>query len=160
MLLVFLTVSVMLLGTIQAQHIGELCFRTCELLPWLAWGPCDSTCGGTRWRERKVCCEQDWSPTTCGIKCHLTLSDVIETAACRLNCVFGVSLGSQCRCEDHGYGRCCQFSNLTCSDNPCKNNATCVNRDRRYECQCTSGWFGPNCGVGRLPCGINVCVPS
>ncbi|KAI0242726.1 hypothetical protein LSAT2_011438 [Lamellibrachia satsuma] len=110
MLLVVLTVSVTLLGTIQAQSVGEDCAKICQLQPWLAWGPCDSTCGGTRSRERHVCCKKDWNGTTCAQRCHVTVSDVIETAACSLNCVFGFFSGGQCRCEDHGYGRCCQFN--------------------------------------------------
>ena len=28
-----------------------------------------------------------------------------------------------------------QFIEITCNDNPCKNNATCVNREQRYVCQ-------------------------
>lgn len=32
---------------------------------------------------------------------------------------------------------------------PCENNATCVNNDGSYNCDCVEGWRGKNCQTGR-----------
>ena len=40
-----------------------------------------------------------------------------------------------------------QQSALTCFNNPCKNNARCVNgpNNSGYTCMCMPPWSGPNC---------------
>ena len=35
-----------------------------------------------------------------------------------------------------------------CSNNPCKNGATCVNLQGSYRCDCKSGYNGNNCENG------------
>ena len=35
-----------------------------------------------------------------------------------------------------------------CTNNPCKNGATCVNLDGSYRCDCKSGYTGNNCESG------------
>ncbi|KAI0231881.1 hypothetical protein LSAT2_017762 [Lamellibrachia satsuma] len=151
--------------------------KVCDLLSWGSWGSCNSTCDGRHSRSRSICCNEDSTDisclhncnhtlsdlaeseacgdsadrndTSCLENCRLTEADILQTIACSQNCVFGAYSNSsfKCHCEDQGYGDCCEFSDLTCSDNPCKNNAACVNGDQRYECQCTYGWSGLNCNV-------------
>ena len=36
-----------------------------------------------------------------------------------------------------------------CSNNPCKNGATCVNLQGSYRCDCKSGYDGNNCENGK-----------
>ncbi|KAI0223007.1 hypothetical protein LSAT2_025734 [Lamellibrachia satsuma] len=123
------------------------CYSVCNRDPWGAWDPCDSSCGGKRMRIRTLCCRPHWDAATCLSTCHFSVSDLIQVEPCRKECVFGVYSRGSCHCDDKGYGDCCQFSNVTCSDSPCAHNATCVNGDHRYECQCPYGWSGPNCNV-------------
>lgn len=35
-----------------------------------------------------------------------------------------------------------------CATFPCLNGAQCVDHPGYYECICTQGWQGPNCGIG------------
>lgn len=35
-------------------------------------------------------------------------------------------------------------------NNPCKNNATCINTDGSYHCECEEGWRGQNCHTGEM----------
>ena len=32
--------------------------KACEYYPWAAWGSCNSTCNGIRYRLKPICCEQ------------------------------------------------------------------------------------------------------
>ena len=42
-----------------------------------------------------------------------------------------------------------------CESNPCKNGATCENKQNDYVCKCNAGWAGKNCDKGVLKCIIN-----
>ena len=35
-----------------------------------------------------------------------------------------------------------------CSSNPCLNNGTCVSLTSDFQCQCSPGWQGKDCGNG------------
>jgi hypothetical protein len=35
-------------------------------------------------------------------------------------------------------------------DDPCQNNATCVNNEGSYKCVCVDGWKGQNCHIGKI----------
>ena len=37
-----------------------------------------------------------------------------------------------------------------CSSNPCKNNGTCTDLVKRYNCSCAPGFTGPHCETGLL----------
>ncbi len=37
-----------------------------------------------------------------------------------------------------------------CASNPCQNGGACVDGVNSYICQCTSGWLGDNCEIGKF----------
>ena len=40
------------------------------------------------------------------------------------------------------------FSDIQeCSENPCKNGATCVDDVNNFKCSCAPGWEGPTCEI-------------
>ena len=52
--------------------------------------------------------------------------------------------------------RYCVFSDkreCTLFPDICKNGATCVELEGSYRCDCTIGWTGPNCGIGKSDSG-------
>ena len=36
-----------------------------------------------------------------------------------------------------------------CASNPCENNGTCIDLVSNYTCNCTQGYTGKNCGIGK-----------
>ena len=55
-------------------------------------------------------------------------------------------------------GTNCDVSNTLCDMlKPCKNNATCNNKNDDYECICLLGFDGKQCQFDRRPCKPNTC---
>ena len=46
-----------------------------------------------------------------------------------------------------------------CGKNPCQNEATCVNFEEGYQCECKTGYSGSNCETGddiQLKCFVKI----
>ena len=37
-----------------------------------------------------------------------------------------------------------------CASSPCQNNATCIDGANGYGCNCTAGYNGTHCGIGKM----------
>ncbi|KAI0221162.1 hypothetical protein LSAT2_027441, partial [Lamellibrachia satsuma] len=108
MLLVLLTVSATLLGTIQGH--GDTCDKTCELLPWQEWGSCSGYgCSGYHTRGRHTCCILHPDVDNCLRSCGHTSSDLSQTEKCSCDDGCYKSYSSYiCSCNPGSYGECCQ----------------------------------------------------
>ena len=50
-----------------------------------------------------------------------------------------------CLCKPDFAGEKCELSNKGCISKPCKNGATCIEKDSSFVCQCPTGFKGPTC---------------
>ena len=58
-------------------------------------------------------------------------------------------LGYFCSCFPGWQGLYCHEPIDLCASNPCLNGAQCINLQTIYNCQCTSGFSGRNCEIGK-----------
>ncbi|KAI0228091.1 hypothetical protein LSAT2_021414, partial [Lamellibrachia satsuma] len=72
------------------------------------------TCGGgSRNRDRGLCCNTDWSSEQCLSNRGLSRSGAGDRSGCNENCIHGSYSSGQCQCGPANYGYCCQ-STVTC----------------------------------------------
>ncbi len=59
----------------------------------------------------------------------------------------------------HGFsGRYCETQQRFCLSLPCQNNATCLEHQETYSCQCLKGFAGKNCHVEINECASSPCL--
>lgn len=62
-----------------------------------------------------------------------------------------------CVCKPGFGGKTCAVSEQGCNLNPCKNGATCLDKDSSFSCQCPSGFTGHTCSDDVNECDPNPC---
>lgn len=67
---------------VKVQNQCQKGFKTCDIMSWIAWSECDSTCGGVRYRSKPICCVQIPYQQTfdeCLLACKIPLSLYYKT---------------------------------------------------------------------------------
>lgn len=62
-----------------------------------------------------------------------------------------------CVCKPGFVGETCEVSEQGCNSKPCKNGATCIDKDNSFVCQCPTGFTGLTCGDDVNECVQNPC---
>lgn len=104
---------------VQSVHTGCVYgYKICEVEEWNHWSSCNAKCGGgTRAREKSLCCDQNMRPYTldnclnlCGIAKHWWNTNGKEVESCATTCVHGsYSLTHhRCLCAQGFGGPCCK----------------------------------------------------
>lgn len=67
-----------------------------------------------------------------------------------------------CNCLPGYTGTHCEtkMGERLCKDNPCRNDAICIESNNDYKCECKPGWTGKNCDVNFNECHSNPCKNS
>lgn len=106
--------SLLLIWCVKA----EPCYSVCNWTTWLSWAECSKTCGGgTRYRSRRLCCQNDWLARGldyCVTQCNRDSAGFRERSTCNAFCYnSGTMTFGFCSCRNGYYGSCCQ-SRVTC----------------------------------------------
>ena len=86
-----------------------------------------------------------------------TYCEKAEHACVRNNCINGgtcklvddTTEDYKCDCPDGYHGTHCEYEINECLNNPCANGGKCLNREGDFECNCTTGWTGKTCQIGK-----------
>ena len=62
-----------------------------------------------------------------------------------------------CVCKPGFVGETCEVSEQGCNSKPCKNGATCVDKDSSFVCQCPTGFTGQTCSDDINECAQKPC---
>ena len=62
-----------------------------------------------------------------------------------------------CVCKPGFVGETCEISNKGCNSKPCKNGATCQDKDSAFVCHCPTGFTGLTCADDVNECAQNPC---
>ncbi|XP_053390839.1 protein eyes shut homolog, partial [Mercenaria mercenaria] len=61
------------------------------------------------------------------------------------SCIANLAINPICHCLAEYTGLVCETDIDDCSTNPCKNDATCVDKVNNYTCNCVTGYTGRDC---------------
>ncbi|XP_063402083.1 multiple epidermal growth factor-like domains protein 10 isoform X2 [Mytilus trossulus] len=126
--------------------------RHCSFGSWEPWGVCSQNCGGgTRLRERVICCPKKQSYAYCKkTYCRKADNEIWQSSACNQYCYNGGEFdGSNCKCPFGWKGDCCnEACNYQYFGVDCQEKCECENGICNHvtgNCTCQPGWTGKTC---------------